>query len=68
MTQRTKPTPEVIEVDVDGLTDGTVVRVGDLKLPTGVTTEIDPEADVLSVSEIRVVEDEADTETEAEEA
>lgn len=60
--------PEVIEVDVDGLTDGTVVRVGDLKLPQGVTTEIDPEADVLTVSEIRVVEDEADTETEAEEA
>ncbi|OJX94008.1 LSU ribosomal protein L25P [Salana multivorans] len=60
--------PEVIEVDVDGLTDGTVVRVGDLKLPQGVTTEIDPEADVLTVSEIRVVEDEADTETGAEEA
>ena len=42
--------PEVITVDVEGLRDGAVVRVGDLTLPEGVTTDIDPEAVLVVVS------------------
>lgn len=42
--------PEAIEIDVDGLEDGTVVRVSDLKLPAGVTTAVDPEENVVIVA------------------
>lgn len=58
--------PEVIEVSIEGLEAGTVVRVSDLTLPKGVTTELDPETDVLNVSEVRVIEeDEAEGEGES---
>lgn len=45
--------PEKIDVVVEGLEEGTVVRVGDLQLPEGVTTDIDAEADVASINVIQ---------------
>ena len=40
--------PHAIEVDVSGLRIGDTIRVGDLQLPTGVTTEADPEEPVVA--------------------
>ena len=42
--------PEKIEVSVDGLEDGVVLSVADIKLPEGVEAKSDPEAIVLSVT------------------
>ena len=42
--------PEKIEVNVDGLEDGVVLSVADIKLPEGVEAKTDPEAIVLSVT------------------
>lgn len=42
--------PEVITVDVEGLTEGAVVHVRDLTMPEGVTTEADPETVLVVVS------------------
>jgi large subunit ribosomal protein L25 len=39
--------PSHIEVDISGLTIGDAIRVGDLKLPPGVTTEVDPEEAIV---------------------
>ena len=39
--------PTHFTVDVSGLTIGDVIRVGDLSLPRGVTTDLDPEAPVV---------------------
>ncbi|HVM01789.1 MAG TPA: 50S ribosomal protein L25 [Acidimicrobiales bacterium] len=39
--------PNAVEVDVSGLAIGDTVRVGDLALPPGVTTDVDPEAPVV---------------------
>ncbi|MGC8627694.1 MAG: 50S ribosomal protein L25 [Acidimicrobiales bacterium] len=39
--------PSEIAVDVSGLAIGDVVRVKDLKLPAGVTTDLDPEEPVV---------------------
>ncbi|HXZ63055.1 MAG TPA: 50S ribosomal protein L25, partial [Acidimicrobiales bacterium] len=39
--------PTAVEVDVSGLTIGGQVRVSDLALPAGVTTDVDPEAAVV---------------------
>lgn len=39
--------PAHIEVDISGLTIGDAIRVGDLKLPSGVTTEVDPEEAIV---------------------
>ncbi len=39
--------PTVIEVDVSGLGIGDTIRAGDLTLPSGVTTEVDPEEPVV---------------------
>jgi len=41
--------PQGIEVDVAGMEIGAAVLAGDLKLPSGVTLQIDPEARVLHV-------------------
>ena len=55
--------PEAIEVSVEGAEDGTIIRVGDLKLPEDVTTEIDPESPVVVVSTpTQTAEDVADEE------
>jgi large subunit ribosomal protein L25 len=40
--------PNVIEVDISSLSIGEAIRVGDLKLPAGVTTEVDPEDTVVA--------------------
>ncbi|MFP7695785.1 50S ribosomal protein L25/general stress protein Ctc [Trueperella sp. LYQ143] len=64
--------PTAIVVDVEGMEDGTQVRVGDLALPEGVTTEIDAEEIVVVIAipqEVDLPEtEEADAEEEAEEA
>lgn len=39
--------PSHIEVDISNLTIGDAIRVGDLKLPSGVTTEVDPEEAIV---------------------
>lgn len=39
--------PSHIEIDISGLTIGDAIRVGDLKLPAGVTTEVDPEEAIV---------------------
>jgi large subunit ribosomal protein L25 len=39
--------PHAIEVDISALTIGDAIRVGDLTLPNGVTTEVDPEDTVV---------------------
>ena len=58
--------PSHIEVDISGLAIGDAIRVGDLKLPTGVTTEVDPDEAVVlgqgaQVSELDLIP-EADAE------
>lgn len=53
--------PEAIVVNIEGLEDGTIVRVADLVLPKGTTTEADPEAAVLVISTPRAeAEDDAE--------
>lgn len=42
--------PEVIEVDVEGVTAGTLITAGDLELPQGVELAVDAEAGVVNVS------------------
>jgi large subunit ribosomal protein L25 len=54
--------PNAIEVDISGLAIGEAIRVGDLKLPSGVTTEVDPEEPVVAGATTRMA-----AETEAEE-
>lgn len=42
--------PQHIEVDVEGLEDGTHITAADLKLPTGATLVADPEVLVVAIS------------------
>ena len=55
--------PNAIEVDISELSIGEVIRAGDLKLPAGVTTDVDPEEPVVAGQASRVAaeveEDEA---------
>jgi len=39
--------PAHLEIDISGLSIGDAVRVGDLKLPNGVTTDVDPEEAIV---------------------
>lgn len=57
--------PESIEVSVEGLTEGTVVRVSDLQLPAGVEAEQDANQDIVSIIAIT---DQADVVEDAEAA
>ncbi len=57
--------PTAIEADVSELTIGGQVRVSDLALPAGVTTEIDPETAVVIGQPPRVVVEEEAVEGEA---
>lgn len=57
--------PESIEVDITGLEAGTVVRAGDLVLPAGVESELDPEQDIVVVSELEAEEEETEAEAPA---
>ena len=43
--------PDSIEVSVEGLEAGTQVLAGDLKLPTGVTLEVEPDLLVVNVTQ-----------------
>jgi len=54
--------PNAIEVDISELTIGEAIRVEDLKLPTGASTEVDPEEVVVAGQATRMA-----AETEAEE-
>ena len=49
LTIKAKPLeiPASLEADISGLIIGEAVRVGDLKLPSGVETEVDPEEAVV---------------------
>lgn len=42
--------PNEIGIDISGLTIGEAIRVGDVELPPGVTTEADPEDAIVSAS------------------
>ena len=62
--------PNVIEVDISGLTVGDAIRVGDLRLPDKVSTDLDPEDTIVvgqgaQVSELDLIP-EADAEALAE--
>ena len=46
--------PNAIEVDISDLTIGEAIRVEDLKLPSGVTTEVDPEETVVAGATTRM--------------
>jgi large subunit ribosomal protein L25 len=46
--------PNALEVDITELSIGEAIRVGDLKLPEGVTTEVDPEDTVVAGQASRV--------------
>ena len=57
--------PGHIEIDISGLTIGDGIRVGDLKLPAGVTTEVAPEEIVANATVSRVAVEEEAAEAEA---
>lgn len=57
--------PSTIDVDVSELTIGDAVRVGDLKLPAGVTTDADPEEPIVAGQASRVAADLEAVEAEA---
>jgi large subunit ribosomal protein L25 len=57
--------PAAIEVDISGLDIGDVIRVGDLPLPSGVATELDPEEPVVAGQASRVAADIEAVEAEA---
>ena len=60
--------PHVIEVDISGLKIGVAIRVSDLSLPEGVTTDVDPEATIVVGQPPQVTEADLVTEAEAEAA
>jgi large subunit ribosomal protein L25 len=61
--------PPHLDVDLSGLAVGDHVRVGDLRLPRGVTTEVDPEEPVVVAAASAVsAEIAAEEEAAAEEA
>lgn len=57
--------PSAIEADISGLTIGDQIRVSDLVLPSGVTTDVDPDTAVAIGQPPRVVVEEAPAEGEA---
>jgi len=75
LTVSAKPAdiPNELPVDISGLQIGDTVRIGDLRLPAGVTTDLDPDDPVISAHvatttlEIEEI-DEADAEVAAEQA
>src|SRR3954452_2651206 len=62
LTIKAKPgsIPNEIEVDISALTIGDAVRVGDLTLPSGVETDVEPEEPVVSGQAAQVEEPEAE--------
>ncbi|WP_027286346.1 50S ribosomal protein L25/general stress protein Ctc [Ruania albidiflava] len=59
--------PESLEVSIEGLEEGAVVRAGEVPLPEGVELETDPEYEVVIISVPRAEAEEEDEEEEAEE-
>jgi large subunit ribosomal protein L25 len=59
--------PAVIEIDISALEVGDSIRVSDLPLPDGVTTDVEPDAPVVVAHAARAVEAEVE-ETEGAEA
>ena len=63
--------PNTIEVDISGMRIGDAIRVGDLPLPEGVTTDVDPEDTVVLAqgsavgAEMEAIEAEAEAEASA---
>jgi large subunit ribosomal protein L25 len=57
--------PPHLEVDISALEIGGAVRVSDLALPDGVTTEVDPDEQIAIASATRAAEAEASAEVEA---
>jgi large subunit ribosomal protein L25 len=70
LTVHTTPTniPNDLTVDVSGLEIGDSIRVGDLQLPSGVTTDVDPEEAVAIAQVTRATIEAEQLEVEAEEA
>src|SRR5205085_4452324 len=60
--------PNHIDIDVSKLSVGDTVRVGDLKLPEGVTVDLDPEEPVLIATASAIAAEVAAEEEAAEEA
>lgn len=60
--------PQHLEVDISGLRIGDAIRVGDLKLPAGVTTDADPEEVIVVAQGAQVTEADLITEADAEAA
>ncbi len=60
--------PNAIEVDITSLSIGEAIRVGDLKLPSGVTTEVDPEETVVAGQASRTAGEVEEEDAEAAEA
>lgn len=68
VTGRADQLPEAITVDVSAMVMGDVLRVGDLKLPEGITTTADPEQVVVTTSISAAARQEATEAAEAAEA
>ncbi|MEU8308304.1 50S ribosomal protein L25/general stress protein Ctc [Actinomadura sp. NPDC048955] len=60
--------PEAVDLSIEGLEVGTQVLAGDLKLPSGVTLQVDGDALVLQIADATVSAGETVTEAEAEAA
>ena len=69
LTIRAKPgsIPNELTADISGLTIGDAVRVGDISLPEGVETDVDPEEPVVIGQAPQVVEEEVPEAAEGEE-
>jgi large subunit ribosomal protein L25 len=57
--------PNAVEVDISGLSIGEAVRVGEITLPDGVTTEVDPDEPLVMAQASKVAADVEAAETEA---
>ncbi|MEU4826541.1 50S ribosomal protein L25/general stress protein Ctc [Actinomadura citrea] len=60
--------PEAVDLSIEGLKVGTQVLAGDLKLPSGVTLQVDAEALVLQIADATASAGATETEAEAAEA
>lgn len=70
LTVHTTPTniPNELSVDISGMEIGEAIRVGDLQLPSGVTTDVDPEEAVATAQVTRATLEAEELEAEAAEA
>jgi large subunit ribosomal protein L25 len=69
LTIKCKPgaIPNELTVDISGLELGTPIRVGDLNLPSGVETDVDPEEAIVSITVVTVDIPEPETAEDGEE-